>query len=682
MKNMRKIAIMLVLVMALAIVGGAASYTVQSGDVLWRIARDFGTDYMSLAEANGIDNPNLIFPGQVITWGEAAEPTPEPTPEPEANMLYGTAKGYGGDLTVMVTMDGDKIAAIEVTEHKETNGIGTPAIDMLPAKMVEGSTVMVDTLAGATLTSNAIIEAVKAALTAGGYNAADYEVEVTVDAGDMETIEKSADVVVIGAGGAGLSAAVEVLRAEGSVIVLEKMAAVGGNTIRAGSAMNTANPLTQEAKEMPSSGHDTIELILGLEPKDDMMAGWQETLQEEYDAYLASGETHIFDSPSFHKIQTYYGGDYVAKPELIDVYADNSLGAYTFLEDLGTVWLEDVNAAVGATWTRSHTPDSTVWGAGGAGFVLPQADYVGKNGGEILLNHTATEIIMKDGMAVGVKGETSDGQPFEIMADKGVLVATGGFGASIEMREKYNVHWPVLDETIPTTNHPGATGDGIVMAEAVGAGLFGMEWIQIIPTYGPGVFTAYIENQFYINKEGDRFVKEDGRRDELASAILEQTDGEIYIISDGNTVVDGKTSNGRDIDGDRVGNGYVYKADTLEELAEMIDVPAQSLLAAVEQHNAGVRGEGDPFGRAVYDQEFGVPPYYAGLTNPMVHHTMGGVDVNTDMEVLDTEGNVIDGLWAAGEVIGGLHGSNRLGGNAITDVTVFGRIAGQNIMAQ
>lgn len=252
-----------------------------------------------------------------------------------------------------------------------------------------------------------------------------------------------------------------------------------------------------------------------------------------------------------------------------------------------------------------------------------------------------------------------------------MILATGGFGANVEMRQKYNKHWETLDESVPTTNHVGATGDGIVMAEAVGVNLVGMEWIQMLPTYGQGVFTAYIENQMYINKEGSRFVKEDGRRDELSKAILEQ--------SDANTVKDGKViTTGLDVDA-RVGKGSAWKADTLEELSEQIGVPYEAVQASVDQFNKSVKEGNDPFGRTFFDKEFIEGPFYAGLTNPIVHHTMGGVQIDTDTHVLDAQGNIIPGLYAAGEVTGGVHGGNRLGGNAIADITVFGRIAGEKL---
>lgn len=589
----------------------------------------------------------------------------------------GEAQGYGGKITVEVTVSEDAITDIKVVDQNETPVISDLALEKIPAQIIEEQSIAVDLVSGATLTSEGLLAAVTAALTQTASDIEQLNKKVVKEV-STEKIEQTADVVIIGSGGAGMSAAVEAIKAGSSVIVIEKQSAVGGNTLLAGSAMNAASPEKQNKQTMSSAELNTIQKILELEADNELVQTWKDTLTQELDAYVAEDASYLFDSPSLHKLQTYFDGDNVANPVLVDILADNGLAAVNFLSDLGANWNENIQAAVGATWKRSHTP-TTGFGTQGASFVLPQVNYVEENGGIILLDSRADTLLMDGGRVVGVAGKTTTGQPFQINANKGVVIATGGFGANVEMRMKYNKHWAILDESVPTTNGPQATGDGIVMAEAIGANLVDMEWIQMIPTYGPGVFTPYIENQFYINKEGNRFVAEDGRRDVLSGAVLEQTDAQIYIISDAHTVKDGVTSIGRHVDRDSLNTGYAWKADTLEELAEVIGVPFENLQASVDQFNNSVRSGNDPFGRTVFDQEFGVGPFYAGITGPMVHHTMGGIEINEQTQVLAKDGNVIPGLYAAGEVTGGIHGSNRLGGNAITDVVVFGRIAGQEV---
>ncbi len=588
----------------------------------------------------------------------------------------GEGTGYGGTIKVEVTVNDSEILEINVLEHEETPVISDAAFQIIPARILEHQTLAVDTVSGATLSSNGVIEAVTVALSKTAIDMDKLNKPIQKKTTSGQKIEKTADVVIIGSGGAGMSAAVEAIKSGRTVIIIEKQSAIGGNTLLAGSAMNAANPVEQAKQPMSEAELNTIRGLLAIEPKDDFVREWQDTLRKELDTYIAAGSSYLFDSPSLHKLQTYVDGDYVANPRLVNILGDRGQESINFLSTLGAKWNSVIQAAVGATWKRSHTP-TTDLGTRGASFVLPQANFVEQNGGTIMLDSRAEQLIMGNGRCVGVVGTTSNGQPFQVNANKGVIIATGGFGANVEMRMKFNKHWATLDESVPTTNGPQATGDGIVMAEAVGANLVGMEWIQLIPTYGPGVFTPYIENQIYVNKEGNRFVAEDGRRDVLSGAVLKQTDAKLFIISDANTVKDGMTTTGVNVDS-RLSNGYLWKADTLEELAAVSGIPYQNLKKSVEQFNNSVRNGNDPFGRTVFDKEFGVAPFYAGITGPMVHHTMGGIEISENAEVLDANGNVIPGLFAAGEVTGGIHGANRLGGNAITDIVVFGRIAGQS----
>ena len=406
-------------------------------------------------------------------------------------------------------------------------------------------------------------------------------------------IRDSADVIVVGSGGAGMSAAVEVLRAGGSVIVVEKMPFVGGNTLLAASAFNAANPEEQRKQEMSPTMLTVIKDLIALEPVDEYMARWQDEIRADIEKYEAEGATYLYDSPALHKLQTYVGGDYVGNPKLIDVYGDKALESLQWLSELGVNWKEDITSAVGATWTRSHTPTDD-WGSNGSSFVLPQKKFIEENGGKILLEHKAEELVVEDGKVVGVKGTTADGTPFELRGEKGVVLATGGFAANPEMREKYNKFWANAGPDVPTTNPSSSTGDGILMAEAVGANLVGMEWIQMV-TFSDAAITAAIENSIQVNQAGERFVREDGRRDELCQAILEQEGGYCYRIYDAHTIVDlldGISYKGVPIE-DYVGNG-AYMADTLEELAEQIGVPYDTLQKTVDEFNTYVEKEKTP----------------------------------------------------------------------------------------
>ena len=276
----------------------------------------------------------------------------------------------------------------------------------------------------------------------------------------------------------------------------------------------------------------------------------------------------------------------------------------------------------------------------------------------------------------------TDGTPFEFRVNKSVILATGGFGANVEMRMAYNKFWANLDENVQTSNQPCATGDGIALAQSVGANLIGMEWIQMVTGSRVGGFTASIANNIYVNANGERFVAEDSRRDVLSGAVLEQPGSFFWLLSDAKTVWDlmgGKDTSGRSVEKKKTQG--MLEADTIEDLAAQMGCDAATLQASIDQHNKAATGEAaDPFGRQLYELTFDKGPYYAGKGYAKVHHTMGGVEINANCEVLDTNGNVIPGFYAAGEVTGGIHGSNRLGGNAIADIVVFGQIAGQNAM--
>lgn len=599
----------------------------------------------------------------------------------ETQKATGTANGFGGELTVEVTVDGKQIVSVEVLENKETPGVADPAINNLPGEIVAAQSVAVDVKSGCTLASNAVLEATKAALLSLGFTEEEITAKVEAPAPAAEEIMRTADVIVIGTGGAGMTAAYVAAKNGASVIAIDKMSYTGGNTLAAGSSMNASDPARQGELTMEASEMSVIKNMLALEPRCELMAQWQADVRKDIEAYEANGDHYLYDSPALHALQTYVEGDYVGNPELIDLFARKAPEAVTFLEDLGTIW-NHVYAGMGATWRRTHDVEQN-WGAQGAAFVYPQQKAFEELGGEICLNFKADKLLVEDGRVVGVSGVTADGAPFTLKANKGVVLATGGFASNVEMRQAYNKHWPELGENIRSTNVSSSTGDGIVMATDIGANVVGMEWIQLAPgAANPGVgLSASINNIIYINKDGKRYVREDGRRDEMSAAGLAQPDQVYYWLSDMHLYeeIGGLTSAGKQVD-EAVDGEYLIKADTLEEIAAAIGCDPQTLVETVNAYNSYVENGEDPeFGRKVFGEKLDKGPYYAVKGEVRVHHTMGGVQINEQAQVLDTQGNVIPGLYAAGEVTGGIHGANRLGGNAIADIIVFGRIAGENV---
>ena len=543
-----------------------------------------------------------------------------------AETYTATVEGHNGNVTVEVAIEDGKITAVNVTEHSETTGISDKPIATIPAAIVENQSVAIDAVAGASVTSGAILSAVKDCIAQAGLNVADYEVAVEEKAVEVTDETLTADVVIIGAGGAGLAAAIEADKAAAKVIIVEKMAAAGGTTLLSGGYYNAVDPTRQQ--------------LSGVE-----------------------------DSVEQHIQQTYEGGDKVANLELVTKLCSEATENMLWLESMGMKFNMGITTATGAIWPRSHKAVEP----NGEGYIHVLLDALEGTDVEILYETKATEILMNEGRACGIKAESANVN-YTLEATKGVIIASGGFGSNIEMRQAYNTIWPTLDESVRSSNTIAATGAGLVVAQAVGANLVGMEYIQLHPLGNPetgnflGAVSGDVETYLQVNLEGKRYIAEDSRRDELCKAALQQTDGLMWQLTSGESLA-GEYS---------VMLGYGYKADSVEELAAEIDIEPGVLGEALNTYNAGVDAGKDELGRGILTYKFDTAPYYATLRCVTVHHTMGGIEINTEAQVLDAEGNVIPALYAAGEVTGGIHGGNRLGGNALADAIVFGRTAGQN----
>lgn len=550
-----------------------------------------------------------------------------------------TAEGYGGDIKISVKVSKNRITGIRVVEHGETPGISDLAISDIPKTIVDKQSLAVDSVSGATYSSKGIKDAVAAALKeAGG------DIDKLMVPGSSAKREKdetiTADVVVIGAGGAGMAAGVSAHQNGATVIILEKMPKVGGNTISAGGAMNAVDDGSETARK--------------------------------YD-----------DSVALHYKQTFEGGDKKGDEALVKILIENAWSAVTWLKSMGMKFKEEPFTVTGGMWPRAHKPVDPL----GTGFFKTYNAYVESNEGiEVRLNTKAEKLIVENGRVTGVIAKGQTGNTITVRAKKGVVMAAGGFGQNVAMRQEFNRLWPTLDETVKSTNHPGATGDGIAMAKDVNAALVQMEYIQLLPLGDPetgslsGNIETDVEKRIFVNTEGKRFVDEGARRDTMTLALFEQPQSKLWIIVDARSYPDGsKKNNFNESIDDLVAAGRAFKGDTLEELAKNIGVPPENLVEAVTEFNKYVASKTpDQFGRTLYSVPLDKPPFYAGARIPTVHHTMGGIKIDVDTHVIDVNGKIIPGLYAAGEVTGGIHGSNRLGGNALADITVFGRIAGKN----
>lgn len=585
----------------------------------------------------------------------------------------GTAKGFGGDVSVTLTLTDSAITGCTAEGKDETQGVGSQAIAKMPGEIAESGSIAVDGVSGATITSTAIKEAAAAALTAAGLNPDDYKTAVESDA-TAEDSTVDADVVVVGAGGAGMTAAITAAAEGKSVVILESQSMVGGNSVRATGGMNAGKTVYQDENEFGESAgvEKTLKTAAEKYADNETITALAKTVSEQWAAYQAN-PTGYFDSVELMELDTMIGGKGINDPELVETLCANSADAIDWLDEHG-ITLHNVSSFGGASVKRIHRPVNAEGKTVSVGsYMIPLLqENCEKAGVKMMLDTTATEILTDaNGAAVGVKATGASGETVTVNA-KAVVLATGGFGANLDMVVKYK---PEL-KGFMTTNAPGIQGQGIEMAQAIGAATVDMDQIQIHPTVEANTAALITEGlrgdgAILINEEGQRFIDEVGTRDVVSAAEIAQTGSYSWLVvdqamADASSVIQGY-----------IKKGYTVTGSTYEELGKAMGVDAAAFAETMEKWNGYVEAKNDPdFGRTSFANPLNTAPYYAVKVTAGVHHTMGGLKINANTEVLNEKGEVIPGLFAAGEVTGGVHGANRLGGNAVADFTVFGRIAG------
>lgn len=585
----------------------------------------------------------------------------------------GTAKGFGGDVSVTLTLTDGAITGCTAEGKDETEGVGSQAIAKMPGEIAESGSIAVDGVSGATITSTAIQEAAAAALTAAGLNPDDYKTAVEKDAA-AEDSTVDADVVVVGAGGAGMTAAITAAAEGKSVVILESQSMVGGNSVRATGGMNAGKTVYQDENEFGESAgvEKTLKTAAEKYADNETITALAKTVSEQWAAYQAN-PTGYFDSVELMELDTMIGGKGINDPELVETLCANSADAIDWLDEHG-ITLHNVSSFGGASVKRIHRPVNAEGKTVSVGsYMIPLLqENCEKAGVKMMLDTTATEILTDaNGAAVGVKATGASGETVTVNA-KAVVLATGGFGANLDMVVKYK---PEL-KGFMTTNAPGIQGQGIEMAQAIGAATVDMDQIQIHPTVEANTAALITEGlrgdgAVLINEEGKRFIDEVGTRDVVSAAEIAQTGSYSWLVvdqamADASSVIQGY-----------IKKGYTVTGATYEELGKAMGVDAAAFAETMEKWNGCVEAKNDPdFGRTSFANPLNTAPYYAVKVTAGVHHTMGGLKINANTEVLNEKGEVIPGLFAAGEVTGGVHGANRLGGNAVADFTVFGRIAG------
>lgn len=543
----------------------------------------------------------------------------------------GEAKGYRGEVKVEVKTSKNKIEEVKVIKNTDTPIISEAAAKKVPEQIVKYQSLRVDGVSGATGTSRALTSAVRNALKNSGADLKELNKKPVIESKKLVKETQKKDVVVIGAGGAGLVAAIEAKNnGAKNVIVLEKMAFAGGNTLISGGEYAAPNNWVQVKK--------------GLKDSND--AFYNDILK---------------------------GGDNEGDPKLVRVLADNALSGAEWLKDYINMTFEDRQMFFGGhSVERSLVP----LGATGVEMISKLLAKAEELNIPVLYETPAVELIVDKGRVTGVKALSED-KEYTFLAEDGVILASGGFGSNLEMRVKYNKD---VDENILSTNTVGITGDGITMAEKIGAQLEDMPFIQTYPTCDPisGALLYFgdvrlVGGSILVNQEGKRFVEELERRDVISMAIKKQTGNAAYQFCDEAQVkLSGVAEHHADEMNYLFNNKLLVKANTIKEAADFFGIDAAELEKTVEKYNQYAKdGKDLEFNKRGKLAPFEAKgPFYIMKAVPAVHHTMGGVKIDENARVINTKGEIIKGLYGAGEVTGDIHGTNRLGSDAIADITV------------
>ena len=535
----------------------------------------------------------------------------------------GSGEGRSGTIIVRVTVESHQVTEVTVVSQSESS-FAQEAINTICESAVGRTTEMsveVDGVTGATLTSTGVIDAINMALQVAMGKHAD---------GNKTYKDGTCDIAIIGAGGAGLSAAVAAAESDSSlkIVVLEKQGIIGGNTNYSTSGINAAE--TDIQKEL----------------------GIEDSKQLFYDDIMR-------------------GGKYENIPSLVRNFVEHAPGTISWLTGLGAD-LSDVGLMGGSSVKRTHRPKGGT-AIGPHLMKVLRAATSSKNIEIRTLNKVTGLLSNASGSVTGVKVQNADGSNYLLTA-KAVIIATGGFGANLDMVTSLQ---PSL-KGFATLNHPGATGDAFSWVTAIGGATIQMANIQIHPTAEATNHILITEavrgnGAILVNCEGKRFFNEMGTRDVVSAAILAQTDGKAFLIFD-----QGVRQSLASIE-TYANQHLLNEGATVTELANTVGIPANALTETLNRYNAQQEaGVDEDFGRSATEMTAALQtaPYYAVCVTPAIHHTMGGLSVNTETQVLRTDGTPIPGLYAAGEVTGGLHGANRLGGNGVADIVVNGRLAG------
>lgn len=572
--------------------------------------------------------------------GCANNEKPSDTPANEetsykAGIYTATVKGHNGDLKVEVELNDTSIVSVKALEHVETAGIGDAAIERISAEITEDQTLAVDTVAGATVTSKAVLAAVEDCIKQAGGDVEGLKVKDNSDKTSDKETKLTTDIVVVGAGGTGLTAAASAFENGADVIVLEKLAITGGSTALSGGGISATDTKFQRE--------------LGIaDTKESWMQLWKER-------QATSNPESIY--PDYDFVDKFMDEAVITTEWLVD-YVGHKYGS---VEGYGVDFVK-----------RLHFPAEVDGKKGGAALIQSIDNFVRKNNIEVMTETKATELITDEkGDVIGVVAEGKDGKI--IINAKKVILATGGFAKSEELLERFA---PELAGTAElSAASAGHTGDGILMAEKVGAALYEDPW-SIGLSFGAKVDgtsgLAWDWTKVLVNEKGERFINEETHY-AIVTNIVSQQEAP-WLILDSNeanakTIVSLEAA---------LSSGEVVKADTYEELAKAMNVSEEALAKTMADYNAGVKTGTDALGKSSnFLVSIEKAPYYALKIYPKTMGTFGGVKTNENFQVLREDGSIIKNLYAGGECANRImYNQVYMSGSAVQFAATSGRISG------
>lgn len=600
-----------------------------------------------------------------------------PTYEPGVYSAVGT--GRKSDVTVEVSFTEFSIESVTVVDHHETERIARPAIERIPAEIVEYQSLAVDAVTGATFTSFAILSAVEDCVEQAGGDASLLKNAPTKER-EESVVEIESDLVVIGAGISGMAAALAASQRGAKVTVFEKSSAMGGNALVSGGFIEHTDA-PEELRVDVNEGYASIfEEVLQFNREAGLDDDLVDNVQRQWDEYYAKGNTKLFSSAEFLALQLCMleGNTY----DFQLGYAQEVQDGVAWLTDMGYPWMPLV-AIPGYSWAHFSNSKEAVNGEGY--FNLFEDEMAGLSL-EVLFETPAENLLVENGKVVGVVGTSGDGTTYRVVAKDAVIVASGGYSDNRDMLIEHDQMWNWEDLSVfHSDNNYGHTGDGIRMALDAGAAFGDLPFNQMIFPFVDTVMFATettvgeTNESLYVNKDGKRFCNEAGSRTDMTIALMEQKDGVAFQVvdHDSSMITDGKTHTGMDVEY-LIERGILYRAESLEELADLMGVDVDAFMETVAEYNEMTQTYTDlEFGRSSFgpNAPLDTPPFYASPRTWAMHITMDGVAVDGEHRALDADGNPVPGLYVVGEAACGGRGVGSLGAGYAVAQALYGGLA-------